>query len=236
MSIVRIHESSKTIFCVKAYYTKAMQQVLNDIDKAMRSPIKVLKDDATSTVVVIEIDGNKVVIKRANTKGFMHRIRRLFLPTRARKNWYFANKLNSIGINTFTPIALKEERFFYLKGRSYLLCSYIEGIDALHYFAYGALPKPQFTLVANRILAMMQRLAKHWLTHRDLNLSNIILVNDEPWLIDLDAMKAHVFSFFAQRGAKRERARFMENWLEAPNVMPQTVALFEAVFKVKASW
>ncbi len=230
MAIVRINQWRQSILCQQSYYTPAMRALLLDIDNTIKNPLQVLKDDPTSTVVVVEVDGHKLVIKRANTKDWMHFIRRFFSPSRARKNWDFAQHLSKIGINTFTPVAIKEERFGPLKGRSYFISTYIEGIDALHYFAYGAKVGPLFELVAKNIAKMINNLAQNWLSHRDLNLSNIILVNNQPWLIDLDSMRRHYLHVFAMRGAKRERARFMENWTEAPNVLPETVALFEKIF------
>ncbi|MGD9591431.1 MAG: lipopolysaccharide kinase InaA family protein [Candidatus Berkiella sp.] len=230
MKVVRITNWKQSILCQQSFYTPAMQALLSDIDTYIKNPLKVLKDDPTSTVVVVEVDNRKLVLKRANTKDWMHFIRRFFSPSRARKNWHYAHLLSKIGINTFTPVAIKEERFGFLKGRSYFISTYIEGIDALHYFAYGAKVKPLFEVVAHNIAKMINCLAQHWLSHRDLNLSNIILVDNQPWLIDLDSMRRHYWHLFAKRGAKRERARFMENWSEAPDVLPQTVALFERVF------
>ncbi|MBS0287597.1 MAG: hypothetical protein JSR17_09885 [Proteobacteria bacterium] len=230
MNIVRIETWHQRILCQQSYYTERMQALLKDIDSVIANPIKVLKDDPTSTVVLVEVDGKKLVIKRANTKDWMHVIRRFFSPSRAMKNWRYAHKLLNIGVNTFTPVALKEERFGFLKGRSYLICTYIEGINARHYFTTDSLRTLHSRSIAQNIANMIDNLARHWLSHRDLNLSNILLVENEPWLIDLDSMRQHYWKFLAKRGAKRERARFMENWSETPHVSPDTVTLFQGIF------
>lgn len=229
MALITLRKWDKTLWCQAEFYTQNMQVVLNNLDSYIAKPWKVLKDDPTSTVVVVEIDGKFFVIKRANTKNIWHAIRRSFCRSRAKKNWHNAKKLSAIGISTFTPVALYEERFGLLKGRSYFLCTYLQGIDALHYFAKGAQPQKEWDVVAQNIGKMIQRLAAHWLSHRDLNLSNIILINHQPWLIDLESMCHHRWRLTARLGSRKERIRFMENWQEAPEVSPQVAPLFQTV-------
>ncbi len=230
MTIIHHTTLHETILCQSDYYSPRMQRLLKDIDGYIAKPLKVLKDDPTSTVVVVEVDGHKLVIKRANTKDWMHVLRRFFSASRARKNWHYAHQLLKIGVKSFKPVAIKELRFGPLKGRSYLITTYIEGINARQFFEKTALKDASAQRVANNIVKMIDNLAYHWLSHRDLNLSNIILVNEEPWLIDLDSMRHHLCKPMARRGAKRERARFLENWCEAPLICPETVALFQAIF------
>ncbi len=230
MATVSIHNWRQFILCQKDHYTPAMQSVLQNLDHHIENPYKVLKDDPTSTVVVINVDGQTLVVKRANIKDWTYRVRRFFACSRAMKNWRNSHKLLNMGVSTFTPIAIKEERYGPFKLRSYFICSYIQGIDALHFFAKGAKPQSSWKSVAVSISNIIDLLAKHWISHRDLNLSNIILVDDQPWLIDLDSMRQHHLKLFAKRGAKRERARFMENWSEAEGVAPETIDLFQAVF------
>jgi tRNA A-37 threonylcarbamoyl transferase component Bud32 len=204
-----------------------MQSILQNIDYHVNNPVKVLKNDPTSTVVVVKIDDHLLVIKRSNTKDWFHVIRRFFALSRARKNWRNALVLKSYDISTFLPVAIVEERFGPLKGRSYLICSYIQGAEAIDYFASNESSAYQ---VATNIVQMIKNLAKHWVSHRDLNLSNIILIDGKPWLIDLDAMRKHRFWHFAHRGAKREIERFMINCRSTPGVSTATTNLFETIF------
>ncbi len=229
MAIVSIHNWRQFILCQKEFYTSDMQSVLQNLDYLIENPYKVLKDDPASTVVVIKVDGHSLVVKRANIKDWTYKVRRFFACSRAMKNWRNAHKLLKMGVPTFTPIAIKEERYGPFKLRSYFICTYIQGIDALHFFAKGAKPQSSWKNVAVSISNIIDLLAKHWISHRDLNPSNIILVDNQPWLIDLDSMRQHHFHAFAKRGAKRERARFMENWLDSPGVAPETIDLFQEV-------
>lgn len=215
----------------ESFKEQSILAVLSNIEHHMQYPERFLKNDPTSTVVVIEVDGQKWVIKRANTKNIFHRIRRAFLPSRAVKNWNNAHKLLSIGVDTMLPIALLEERWGIIRGRSYFISNYIEGVDALHFFACGAKPNHLWYRTAENICKMMKKLAAHSVSHRDLNLSNILINAQKPFLIDLDAMCEYKWDVLAKRAAIKERKRFMENWSEAPNAHKQAEQLFSQLLQ-----
>lgn len=207
-----------------------MQYLLENIEQQIQNPWKILKSDHTSKVVVVKIDSQLLVVKSFNTKSKIHFCRRLFQQSRASINWYYANKLLENNILTFEPIAMIEERYGLFKGKSYFICSYIQGIEALHYFAHGAKPIPEWETVAKNIGLMLQRLAQAGFHHRDLNLSNIILIGNQPWLIDLDSMRQYRSSWKKKHIARRARNRFMENWDETPEVSPKIIQIFQAIF------
>lgn len=207
-----------------------MQVVLSDIDKAMLSASKVLKDDPTSTVVIVNVDDKPLVIKRANTKGFIHFMRRLVCVSRARKNWRFAMQLKAANIHTFEPIAYIEDRLGPFKRRSYFICSLLGGTDALRFFSDHTY-EAQWELVAKNIVIMIEKLASQHLSHRDLNLSNIILIGSQPYLIDLDSMRHYRLSSFSKRATAHEIDRFMENWQDYPEISSKVAELFKTYFK-----
>lgn len=209
-----------------------MQKVLQNVDSAMQNALCILKDDPTSTVVVVKIDSHQVVIKRANTKGVIHFLRRLVCPSRAKKNWYFAQVLKSLNIQTFEPMAYLEERIGPFKRRSYLICSLINGIDALTFFSEQS-NQAMWQSVAKNIVTMIQQLAARGLSHRDLNLSNILLVEGKPYLIDLDSMRQHRLLPLIKRALQHEVKRFMENWQDYPAISPRVAEIFKECFKVR---
>lgn len=216
--------------CEERFNTQKMQEVLQNIDSAMHAPVKILKDDPTSTVVVVNINEATLVVKRANTKGWIHFLRRLVCPSRAKKNWHFAKLLHSLNIHTFEPIAYLEERIGPFKKRSYFICSLINGIDALRFFSENE-NQPRWEKVAKRIVRVIQQLAAKGLSHRDLNLSNILLVDEQPFLIDLDSMRRHRTQILAKRSLQHEVKRFMENWQDYPAISPIVAEIFTECFK-----
>lgn len=230
METIRVQRFTHTISCQKRYYTDAMKVLIANLDNAIAHAPVVLKNDETSTVVVVRVDNQPIVIKRANTKGWVHIFRRAFRCSRAVKNWDYAQRLQSMDILTFEPIAAIEERFGPLRGRSYFLCNYLEGTDALHYFAYDALPKPNWPIVATEIVKLIKRLASKKYYHQDLNLSNIILIDDKPHLIDLDSMRVYHFGWSTKKILNKLWSRFMENWDEMPGVRPEVAPLFQSIF------
>jgi hypothetical protein len=229
MSFITCKTWNKLTRCQSEYDTPLMQQALNDIEKVMQSPCLVLKDDLASTVIVTTIADWSVVIKRANTKNSWHFFRRLFLTSRAQKSWDNTEKLLQLGINTFTPIAMIEERMGPLKGRSYFLCTYLDGKTGIDYFS-ELNDEGKKLRAAKNLAHLLQQLSHSWVSHRDLNMSNILFINEEPWLVDLDAMRQHRFSWFAANAAKREKRRFLQNCLETPGVSREVNRLLQAVF------
>lgn len=206
-----------------------MCSIFENIDKVFATPIKILKNDATSTVILTKINHQLFVIKRANTKNTMHCIRRAFKMSRAQKNWNNARRLNQSGIFAIQAAAMMEERWGILKGRSYFICPYIEGIDARHFFAESAQPNEDWPVVAKNICLMIKALADNHLSHRDLNLSNILLVNNAPYLLDLDAMNHYKNAWMARRAAQKEQQRFMQNWDNVPKPHMKAAELFQKI-------
>lgn len=203
-----------------------IMELVHRLDSIINQADVTLKNDHTSTVVVVTVGKQKWVIKRSNTKGLLHAVRRAFQTSRALHNWRNANTLKKCQILSVTPIAMVEERYGILKGRSYFICDYIHAKDALHFFACGAKPSPHWHEVSQNICEMIKKLERNQLSHRDLNLSNILIKDKQPVLIDLDAMRQYRMPFWAKRAAKKERKRFMENWQEAPNVDRFVESLF----------
>lgn len=226
METVNIQRWNKYICCQKRFFSSSMCALFEDLDEALANST-LLKNDATSTVGTLLIDDQQIVIKRSNTKGLVHFIRRLFQTSRARINWNFAQHLPTINVATFEPIAVVEERFGPFCGRSYFVCSHLKGTDALHYFAHGALPQQDWPMVAKEIVLLIKRLASGKLYHQDLNLSNIILINNKPFLIDLDSMRHYKFRWRTESLLKKLWRRFMENWDEMPGVSSEVAPLFQ---------
>jgi tRNA A-37 threonylcarbamoyl transferase component Bud32 len=203
--------------------------LLNNLDFEISKAKSYLKNDPTSTVCLYELNGEMVVIKRSNTKNRLHFLRRSFRKSRAFRSWDNAKRLIGAGIATFEPIAAVENRWGPFKGRSYLISSYLGGKQASSVFALGAKPVATWPKIAKNIIGLINQLSNSSLSHRDLNLSNIILINQKPFLIDLDGMQQHRWSLLAKYYASQDQKRFMKNWVELPGVNPKASQLFQNI-------
>ncbi|MFO1256910.1 MAG: lipopolysaccharide kinase InaA family protein [Gammaproteobacteria bacterium] len=214
------------------YASPALTNLLQHLDEEILKAKHRLKDDKTSTVCLYELDGKPIVIKRSNTKNWFHAIRRSFCKSRAFRSWGNAMRLLEAGIGTFEPIAAVEKRWGPCKGRSYLISSYLDGKQASEVFAYGAEPSQSWGGAASNIVEMLKQLSKSSLSHRDLNLSNIILVDQQPFLIDLDSMCHFKSRLLAKFYAKQDQKRLMKNWVQLPGVHSEVSQLFRSLLQL----
>ena len=188
-----------------------------------------LKKGNTCTVSLAEIDGIKTVLKRYNIKSFWHGINRAFRQTRAAASWANAHRLNILGIATPKPIALIEERFGYFPGKAYFLSEYLDAPDASTFFAQIKNKKSQAEAIQN-IVEMFYRMYFLRLSHGDMKANNIKVLDENPYLIDLDSMQQHAWDFVAKKRHAKDLKRFMRNWQDQPTLYNTFVKAFFAVY------
>lgn len=200
--------SSALIIYDRQYQSAELMHVLAEPEAIFQDKnTEILKAGNTATVAKIKIKNKYYVIKRYNIKNHWHFLRRSLRPTRAVTSWQLAQQLTFFGIATAKPIAFIEERIFGLRSTSYFLMEWIEGEHAGDYFA-----KHKSTAVAQRIILLLTQLAKLGLTHGDLKMTNILIENHHPLLIDLDGMVEHKTISGLKRAFDKELRRFMRNW------------------------
>lgn len=167
-----------------------------------------LKTGNSATVVLNELVGQSVVIKRYNMKNFWHWLRRCLRPSRARTAWLNANLLEYAGIPTPQALGFVEQRWLGLRREAYFVSRHVMGRSLLE-LSDDELLKPE---LQQQLRKMFVSLRQNQLVHGDMKASNL-LVDDEGqvWLIDLDAMRqVSSRSFTALH--QRDQDRFMQNW------------------------
>lgn len=210
---------------------------LPETDVAMDAVIATaqsLKAGNTCTVALASFAETKVVIKRYNIKNSLHRISRLFRPTRAAASWANAHRLQLLGIATPKPIALIEQcslsMFGYgLRGKAYFLSEYVEAPDVAEYFARTS-DKAQRADTVKQIVQLCYRLFLLNISHGDMKYSNIKVLNGQPMLIDLDSMQQHRSAHFAQKSHVRDLRRLMQNWQDDASLYNAFVKVFKVVY------
>ena len=204
-----------------------LQNFLTNCDEVFTQFVMhTLKNGRTSTVVKATMDGHQYVIKRYNVKNVSHYLRRCLRPTRAAKSWKLSQYLTLMGIQTARPIAFIEKRFLGLRGKSYFVMEQVAGMHIGEYFAQTSLSDENKKRMVDKVTTLFKDLAQLRLTHGDLKMTNILIRDDEPVLIDLDGMQEHNCPFGFKRAFQRELMRFLHNWLNQPSLYK----LFEEKF------
>ena len=181
-------------------------------DAFFSNPSAILKAGRSSTVIKVTINQREYVIKRYNMKNIFHRIRRLLRQTRAKKSWYFAQKLKLFGVATAHPVAFIEKKFLCFHGKSYYVMEYISGEHAGHYLDRENSDEKKSSLMNAMISLLKQMLALH-MTQSDLKITNILIdKNENPVLIDLDGAKEHRSQASLDRAFQKDIDRFLKNF------------------------
>jgi len=98
----------------------AMTPVLAQAD-ALLDQGHLYKTGGAASVAKVDVAGRPLVIKRYNIKNFSHWLKRFWRPSRAWHSWREGNRLRFLGIATPKPLALLEQRFFWLRRKAYLV-------------------------------------------------------------------------------------------------------------------
>lgn len=180
-----------------------------------------LKEDRTASVWRAEVNAHSLVVKRYNTRGILHAIRRVFRKSRAENCKTMATIFAQSSIHTADNVALIQEWLGPFKLRSWFICSYIPG-----FLLQNHLSEKYFSLSAtgnldalkNNVAELFRKLRSQRLSHGDLKATNILLSDDQLFLIDLDAAHAHKSNFSFKRAHHKDQSRFMKNWLAQADI------------------
>lgn len=203
----------------RAYQSEAFMQALANPEALFQDlRTKILKSGRSTTVAKVQIDGRDYVIKRYNVKNTWHWLRRCLRPTRAATSWVLAQRLCLFGISTPKPVAFVEHQVLGLRDKSYFFMEYIDAPHIGEYFANYRDKDENSLAVAKSVIELFHNMAKLHLTHGDLKMTNILIQNEKPLIIDLDGMIEHRSQFGLKLAFKNEIKRFMKNWSNMPSV------------------
>ena len=188
----------------------------------------VLKRGRTNTVAIVTLDdGEKAFVKRYKSKkGFLHKYVRCLTTSRARISWLNGHLLHMLGIKTPKPLAMKEKRFGPITTCSYIINRFQPAPHALEWFTEDELPE-SCEEVRDNIGVMLNSLKRALIFHGDLKATNILLIDNQPVLIDLDAMRSYKDSQKYYKIHQQDVKRFARNWDDSPKV----AALFEPIIQ-----
>ncbi len=202
---------SSFVLCQRKYYTPAMELFLQNPDIAFHNPgDSLLKTGNTTTLVLYEIDGKQLVVKRYNMKNRFHALRHAFKKSRADISWRGAHLLLKNRINTPEPMAVKEIRFGPFRNKAFFICEYIKGESARNFFS--DVQADGIKVIAELIINVFKKFKFLKISHGDMKATNIIIQDNTPFFIDLDSMNWHKSNFLFSHARKKDISRFMKNW------------------------
>jgi tRNA A-37 threonylcarbamoyl transferase component Bud32 len=205
-----------------------IHQTLKNPDLALSDPAcQIIKNDNTTTVGLICRDGYKIAIKRYNTKNTWHRLRRTVRNSRAENCWHFTRTLRNLEISVAPVVAWIQEIQVGLKGRSWFVSEFVDGISCLDHLKRDV-SHAEIEKTLSEIVGILCKLRHKHISHGDLKATNILLSDQGPVLIDLDAMRQHKTESTYQQAARKDINRFLRNWQDNPVLLATARQLLSA--------
>ncbi|SHI56759.1 Lipopolysaccharide kinase (Kdo/WaaP) family protein [Malonomonas rubra DSM 5091] len=189
--------------------TERITELLKDPDSLIERG-EILKDGNSATVVRIPHPDGDWVIKRYNYKSFWHGLKRCLRPTRAWRSWGNSHRLKISDIKTPKAVAVIEKRLGPLRLGAYFVCENLSAPDAQSYFARDQLDEKDSA--AANLVTLFKQLHKLGIHHGDCKATNFLIHQQQPWVIDLDAMREYRSRDTFLRRYQSDRHRFLANW------------------------
>jgi len=209
-TLFAVTRSAFGLIAVRRRWLATLEGLIADPDAALAG-LPTFKDGGAATVARLPWQGQDLVLKRYNIKGFGHWLTRFWRPSRAWHSWREGHRLLFLGIPTPEPLAVRERRFLGLRGRAYLVTPYVAGPNLLERFApYVDSAPPAAELEA--LLALVDALRRERLGHGDFKGTNLIWHAGRWQVIDLDALQPYSSDQAYARAYARDRARLLRNW------------------------
>ena len=205
------------MICGRAYYDDAMAAFLNNPDAVLKEG-RMLKDGNSSTVLLIELSGRPLVVKRYNMKNMWHALRRSYRQSRAWVSWRNAHLLKSIGVNTPNPVAMMEKRLGPLRSVSYILTEYVDGTDIHHLLNSDKAGEIDLFGLVKQFGELLRKFASSSISHGDFKATNFILSDKGLFIADLDAVRSHRLKWKFKKAFREDLVRLMQNWNNSPHI------------------
>ena len=203
--------------CDRESYTDMMADFLANPDRVVDES-RLLKDGNTCTVALVEVDGQRLVVKRYNIKSTWHAFKRCLRPSRAWISWRNAHRLAFLGIPGPKPIVFLEKRWGPFRSTAYFVTEYVDGIDAynlLHSHRAKGVDQEHLVKLFGELL---QSLADASISHGDFKGTNFVVAKGGLSIFDLDAMCEYRLRWRFRRAFRRDCKRLMKNWTDLPEV------------------
>lgn len=193
---VRLRTPTALAHAVQDLDRTVLAQLLADPDAPFRQPgVKLLKDSRSSTVAELELPlaGRpcRVVYKRFRITEAREPWVALVRRSAALRSWVQGHGLRERCLPTARPLAVLHRRRNGLLHEGYLLTELLPDALDLHAFLARLAGPPaaerrrRLHDAIEQVARLVRELHRRRLAHRDLKAANVLLVDGQPWLIDL---------------------------------------------------
>jgi len=190
----------------KALLSNQIKDILKDLDGAMAKG-KVIKHETGHHIVSLNLEGQKIFIKKYQIKNTLHLIRKVFSKSRALNSWLAIHWLRSAGISTVEPIVMYEKLNSYTTLDSYLITILIEGnrLDEV------CKENMKDLIIASRMQSFFKRLQWIGFNHGDAKTSNFFIDQEKLIVFDLDISMRSVFNVVTEKKIKKDIERILRS-------------------------
>jgi tRNA A-37 threonylcarbamoyl transferase component Bud32 len=222
----------RLLICRREYFTSAMQKYLNNpgeyFDKTMDRFLKKAPGEST-TVGIMTVDDKIFVIKRYNAKGFWHGCKRMLRQSRALRSWKNSHYLEQHDISIPKPVAVLIERFGPIRGTTYFIMEYVDGLRGWDIFKKDSDYRNSWKKILENVSDLLKKLHAARVSHDDFQTSNMIFVENAPVLLDLDHMRLHLYNSFWFRNNFRKDVKNFIRVLDEIN--PEASRMAKIIFE-----
>jgi len=213
-----VHSSMFGKLIINRHYQGAgLMKLLDDPGKVFDGDnVTMLKQGNSSTVGMVVVEDTEYVIKRYNVKSTLHRIKQMLRESRASRSWRNSHRLLLRGFQTAKPVAMMDCVKGKFNGVSLFVMENVPGANSADYFRLKDVDEDRKRAVATRMLAMINELHNERIVHGDLKSTNFIIRDDEPVIVDLDAMRVNSTHDNIKKNISKDMQRFGENWINDP--------------------
>ncbi|MHC4122438.1 MAG: lipopolysaccharide kinase InaA family protein [Planctomycetota bacterium] len=188
---LRIRGNNYIALVKKNFFKDAeANEFIEQIDKLMNEG-RILKKGNTSYVSSVNWNGKDVVIKRYNHKGLIHSLRHTIKSSRAKRNWLNSHRLKMLGIPVSNPLAYIEKRKGLVVWQSYFVNKFVQARSFYDFLHDGNVNAEQKTKLNEQVIALFDEMDKYYISHTDPKPANILISDNGPVFIDLDAIKVN---------------------------------------------
>ncbi|MCL5261609.1 MAG: lipopolysaccharide kinase InaA family protein [Gammaproteobacteria bacterium] len=220
----------RLLICNQQYFSEKMQEFFANPDFFLENTklpfYKSIAGD-TTTVAVVAIDNKKFVVKRYNTKSIWHSIKKLLRQSRAMRSWQNSHYLISKNIPTPKPVAVLIKRFGPWRKETYFISEFLPSIRGNDFFIDKTKTPEEWKRVIQNIQTLITKLEQALITHKDFQHRNLLMLDNVPYLLDLDHMRKHRYkSFWFRLNFRKD----LEHFVKLLEINPEAQQMFANVF------